>query len=276
MSVLRSVGRCIYCDATGVPLSKEHILPVSLGGSDVLLDAVCRKCQSKINDGFESRLLRSSLLAFRSALGLPTRNRARRPITMPVEVNRGGIWTTEELEVDGLPAQVSWPVMKAPAFLEGRDAIGITFRSFRTIALNRPAPGRPLHPALARLGADQVRMTFKIQPFDLARELAKIGYVYSIAEYGAGVIEPFVLPPNHDASRDVGTWVGAVPSPIPDTELVGSHTIRIETRIDGVILARVQLFTEVSLRRGVPGYLVVVGRLRRAKPGDPLWVPASA
>jgi hypothetical protein len=153
MSVLRSVGRCIYCDATGVPLSKEHIVPVALGGSDVLLDAVCRTCQPKINDGFESRLLRSSLLAFRSALGLPTRNHARRPITMPVDVNRGGIWTTEELEVDGLPAQVSWPVMKAPAFLEGRDAIGITFRSFRTIALNRTArsesrPSRASRPRL--------------------------------------------------------------------------------------------------------------------------------
>jgi hypothetical protein len=57
------IGRCIYCGSTE-NLSKEHIVPLGLGGEDVLYDASCGWCRDATSR-IESRLLKHACKGFR-------------------------------------------------------------------------------------------------------------------------------------------------------------------------------------------------------------------
>jgi HNH endonuclease len=261
VNVLAEVGRCIYCGSTDPPLTDEHIIPYGLGGDDVLRAASCTTCQRAINNGYESRLLRGSLLPFRTLLGLPTRKVAERPTHFRAELNRGGVWTTEDIPAAAYPATVSWPVFHPPSELDGRPETGLSFRRILNIRLNHPAPGRQ-SPELERLGAQEIRVSFSIRPFDLAREVAKIGYGYAVAAFGLDAFMPFVTPTIRYLSDDASKWVGCTDDPMPDDALVSPHTVQIGLAANGVVVARIQLFSDPVLRYGVPEYTVLVGRLR--------------
>jgi hypothetical protein len=58
--VYQSVGSCIYCGSTQ-QLSKEHALPLGLGGNYILPNASCEKCR-KITEAFEHTCLRRKYL----------------------------------------------------------------------------------------------------------------------------------------------------------------------------------------------------------------------
>ncbi len=261
MSVLAEIGRCIYCGSTFPPLTDEHIIPFGLGGDDVLAAASCTTCQRAINQGYESRLLRSSWLPFRTLLGLPTRNVPERPTHFRAELNRDGAWVTEDVPVAAYPAIVSWPVFYPPSSLDGRPETGLRFRGLRSIAVNQPTLDRP-NAELKKLGATQIRFNFRIQPFDLARELAKIGYGYAVATHGVDAIESFVGPTILNVSNDVYRCVGCTQDTMPVAALGSPHTVQIGLLAGTVVAARIQLFSDPGLRDGVPEYLVLVGHLR--------------
>ena len=52
-------GRCIYCGSDGGTngLRSEHIVPFSLGGKTVILEASCTSCEAKTSylDGYLAR-----------------------------------------------------------------------------------------------------------------------------------------------------------------------------------------------------------------------------
>jgi len=199
-------------------------------------------------------------LPLRSLLGFPTRNPRDRPTHFRVELKRDGAWVTEDVPVASYPAIVSWPVFYPPSILDGRLETALRFRTLRNIAINSPASDQP-NADLERLGATEIRLTFQIQPFDLARELAKIGYGYAVAAYGASAIDSFILPTILNESNDAYRWVGCPPDPIRSTPMDASDAVQIGLLPDAVIAARIQLFAESLVREGVPEYLVVAGRL---------------
>ena len=55
MNVIGDIGRWVLW-RRGVKLTDEHIIPLGLGGTDVLRAACCVPCQRAVNDGYESRL----------------------------------------------------------------------------------------------------------------------------------------------------------------------------------------------------------------------------
>jgi hypothetical protein len=63
------VGRCIYCDARGVKLSKEHIIPDGLGGNLVLMKASCIPC-AEITGTIEQQVLQMMMGRGRAALDI--------------------------------------------------------------------------------------------------------------------------------------------------------------------------------------------------------------
>jgi hypothetical protein len=261
MTVLAEIGRCIYCGSADPPLSIEHIIPFGIGGDDVLVSASCTRCQRAINEGYESRLLRSSLLPFRTLLGLPTRNVADRPTHFTVELERGGVWFEEEIPVGAYPAIVSWPVFYPPGSANERPETELRFRRLRNIVLNHPTRGQP-NPELEELGATRIRFGFRIRPFDLARELAKIAYGYAVTAYGLKAFQPFVIPTILNASNDASKWIGCDELVIPIADLRAPHTVQVGLAGESIVTARIQLFSEPAMLDGVPEYVVRVGQLR--------------
>jgi hypothetical protein len=55
--VCPGIGRCIYCDASGVALSDEHVIPFALNGNLVIEDASCEDCRklTSANEGIIAR-----------------------------------------------------------------------------------------------------------------------------------------------------------------------------------------------------------------------------
>src|ERR1700733_7626443 len=78
------VGSCIYCGRTTLPhgvdrFTDEHIIPLGLGGTRILPEASCVKCQRTINREIETPILFHEWQRFRDKHKFPTRNpKARR------------------------------------------------------------------------------------------------------------------------------------------------------------------------------------------------------
>lgn len=72
-----SKGACIYCGATGVRLTDEHIVPYSLGGSHVIREASCLSC-ADITKRFEQRAARDLWGDARTSFNAPTRRKRER------------------------------------------------------------------------------------------------------------------------------------------------------------------------------------------------------
>lgn len=72
-----SRGACIYCGAVGVKLTDEHIVPYSLGGSHVLLDASCLHC-ADMTKKFEQSVARDLWGDTRTSFSAPTRRKRER------------------------------------------------------------------------------------------------------------------------------------------------------------------------------------------------------
>jgi hypothetical protein len=50
---------CVYCKQKKTVFTKEHIVPVSLGGTTKYLkDLVCAECNTTFNEGFEGKFLK--------------------------------------------------------------------------------------------------------------------------------------------------------------------------------------------------------------------------
>ena len=79
----RSIGYCIYCGANESDLSKEHIVPLALGGNMALPKASCSKC-AVITSQFERFCARKVLGPFRVRTGAPTRRPNLRPTNLPL------------------------------------------------------------------------------------------------------------------------------------------------------------------------------------------------
>jgi len=82
-----NVGQCIYCGKKDVKLTDEHIIPLGLNGFLLLKKANCNACAA-ITSNFEREVLRKSLMKPRIGLDLPTRNRATRPKSIELIVQK--------------------------------------------------------------------------------------------------------------------------------------------------------------------------------------------
>src|SRR4051812_38773253 len=79
---------CIYCLSEG-PYTDEHVVPAGLGGDDsgwLLKDCVCAVCNTKVFSPLETKVLRSSPLAWARLFLQPhTRNRGSSTNTPSVQ-----------------------------------------------------------------------------------------------------------------------------------------------------------------------------------------------
>ncbi len=111
------VGYCIYCGTAELPLSDEHVVPLSLGGDAVLPKASCPAC-ANITSRFELTIARQQLGPYRVRAGLPTRRPEKRPTTLSLELlDKDGSSRTIDLPPDQHPATLLVPDLPEPTLL---------------------------------------------------------------------------------------------------------------------------------------------------------------
>lgn len=114
---LATINRCIYCGAQGETLSKEHIIPRSLGGNLVLKKASCSKC-SKITSKSETKIAEIAYKILRGASGYPTRRPQNVPKELAFKVAGVGNWKNIKVPLSAAPINLVRPNYSPPPFLK--------------------------------------------------------------------------------------------------------------------------------------------------------------
>ena len=245
------VNRCIYCGATGVPLSREHTLPRSLGGIDrfVIQKASCSDC-ADITSKFETHVSRELFGAVRAKHLMPTNHKNDRPTSMPLLVKKGDKEEQIDVSIEDYPALVPLLLFEPPTHVDKRP-----FRPGISV-IGTTLSGPPIQKVQEALRIDGFTVTVSFKAVDFARLIAKIAYGYAIINFGPALIDTaYVRQTILKQVDDVGRWVGCIGNqPPPRSNNI--HELRALT-VDGDIHVYVRLFANYE----TPEYCTVVGRL---------------
>lgn len=268
-------GKCIYCGATGVTLTDEHIIPDGLQGKLVLPAASCTKCQLETSK-VELEALRTMLGDYRHAKGMTRKRKGRGPKVSRVEVEGpGGARVPKLVPTEDVPGILMLPQPPPPELLSGepRPETMTFFLHYRR--------GNMEH-AEEKHGPLSYPMTFSPA---FPRMIAKIGHAFAYAELGVAKMETLKLfLPGlilEQGREDIWRYVGSNGRSRPD-ETTLQHQLDVGSlTLKGVeyLIARPHLFA----KEYGPVYNVVVGaRVFTGEPiakplrtGGPLFVPPS-
>jgi hypothetical protein len=266
VSPFQNVGRCVYCDSTKSPLTREHVLPRGLGGNSapnmaaeamVLAAASCLQC-AKVTRKFEGDCLNDMMGPARARLKLNRKDRAN-PKRAAKLIYRDG--REEEVDVDNdyLPAAMltpSFPTAAVFAGLEwspGATAIAQTVFSDET-RLRNP-------------DVHQVQVVLRCNVVSFARMLSKIALGVAHYTFGPNAFRPvgreFILTGQGHPNHYVGGFLGLDGSPVSPIDAF--HYIALWHH-GPFLVATIQLFAAAN----TPINYVVIGELNRMPPGLPL------
>lgn len=227
--VFQEVGRCIYCGTVGDQLSREHVVPIGLGGGFVLPAASCSAC-ARVTQQFETVCQRKIFVAHRVAQRL-VRHKSE------IDPNRNDPNHLLMPEIHGLPGMLGRRNPEAPFCL--------TYR-FSGYKKDWPNDGQQM-----------------VRSFDLAaftRMLAKIGHSYAVGEFGLNAFDPELPPFILGRSPNLGPYF--IGESVDDVPLAGNvlHQIGHSFAAHGnnwLIVVRIKLFAA----QPTPAYNVIVGSL---------------
>lgn len=250
--VYPAVGRCIYCGTDKGKLTKEHIVPLGLGGNWILPRASCRTC-AKVTSSVEQFCLRQMLGPLRIRTELPTRHPKNRPDKLPLEYIRiDGRREKEIVPAHEVPIACLGYRFPAPGLLRGLPPNDDTCEG----ELVARFIGEEIHKHIRPEGQRVKIGTINISYF--RRMLAKIAHSYAVANLGLSAFRPLlpdlVLGRSATESYLVG---GDVSIPTRETEPFLHHVYLQNCLTGGVeyILVAIHLFAVI----GMPRYHVVVG-----------------
>jgi hypothetical protein len=255
---------CIYCNETPeTPLTKEHIIPESLGGALILENASCDECAGETHafEGHAANLLR------------PVRRQLR------VGGKRGGKKGRESREaerfvlkldnhkvkvpVDEFPALLMSLVFPTPGILVNEQPEDKLLSGGIYSVELMPEFGERLNKIKTKYRANAIGIVGietkgREKADDFGRMLSKIAHSYVVAELGSGNFEPFLVPAIRGMKPYyfpyyIGSAIGKEP---PFTDL---HRIEIDESGLGMgkfILVKLRLFAD----RDTPTHYIVVGR----------------
>lgn len=247
------IGRCIYCGDTSTPLSREHIIPLGLGGNVILPEASCERCRT-ITGAFEQTALRSMFGPLRIRLGLPTRRPKERPLELPVSVIRQDeSFDTIPIAASKIPRSLVTARFDLPGILTGRDpAPG--FPNAQVISLSSHSDARKIMAVNQLCGIHLGQLNIKA----FWKLLAKMAHGQAVAARGIDGFEPF-LPelilsdyptPSHFIGGD---------TEIPERAPKSLHQMQlreVETQGQQYLLVTIRLFALM----GTPVHHVIAGR----------------
>lgn len=246
------VGRCIYCGTKPPPpLSREHILAESLGGTEVLPAASCA-AHRDVTSKFELQCARMAYGTYRAAEGLQSK-RSSKPIAS-IEVKA---WKHDGTEIMHRLPLVDWPRLHLvvhyppPSLLTGLSVDPTSLGHLKA------ARGDDAHyqRTLSKYGWKAFENhTGGFLSFAFQRMLAKTAHAHAVAHFGldgfTSIVRAFIDCEDAD-TLDGFTYVGGFEPRQPQLARALSH------RIEGQYIV-----VTISMRafKSFPAYQVVVGR----------------
>lgn len=256
----RPKGYCIYCRRTKdeVQLTKEHLIPFSLGGTAVLPRSSCIDC-AKITRDFETTCARAIFGNFRIMGNYPTRRPWERPTSLPIERVVGG--QTEHRQV----SIADYPIVAIPMVTWGYPGINIGLPKSAAlhgakvvVVLPHLRDGTDRLERLGVFSGASVSIQTRFEPIAFARMLAKIAHAILVAEYGIESFRPLVTELIRGLDADAPYWVGGCepPGSYPGKEHIIEFGLNRKAGRQTYACARIHLFHFLP---NFPAYEVVVG-----------------
>lgn len=245
--------QCIYCGSVE-RLTKEHIVPSGLGGTDFLPKASCPECAKKTGSD-EQYCLRTMFWGIRKHLGLQSAHKHKdQPQEFIVKIISKGV-SVKDVSVPPVdePLLFTMGIFDPPGILLGRKPsrdIDMAMWMFTTESLQEEFR------ALDGIGF----VTRPFHPLRFSRMLAKIAHAKAVAELGLHGFKPHLPDLILGKSETAQHWVGCYSGePIGAEEKV-LHRLHLEWHeFNGrtYVTANIRLFAQL----GAPTYWVVVGEV---------------
>ncbi len=236
----------MYCLATGVPRTEEHLIPRALGGRATLRDAVCEPCR-RLTGRLEQATLDREFVVPRTLLALKRRRaRGKGPGRLPA-VTLVGDEASSTLTADTFPRSFSLAALEPAGLLAGIDRASAPPRiDFVDCRLQLGTPTRQNSAATTALA----------DPHAYAWAIAKWAYALAVAERGLQACDTQALRDLMLGRRDdVFAFVGT-PSPRASASREWLHDFAL--RESGPWLTvTLALFASA----GMTPFEVVIGRL---------------
>ncbi len=237
--------RCMYCLASGVPRTEEHLIPRVLGGRWTLRDAVCEPCR-RLTGRLEQATLDREFVVPKTLLALKRRRaRGKGPSRLPA-VTLAGAEAPSLLTPDDFPRSFSLAAFEPAGLLAGDDRATAPPRvDLVDCRLNLGTPKRATTAAPLPLA----------EPHAYAFAIAKWAYSLAVAERGLDGFDTQAMRDLMLGRRDdVFNFVGT-PSPraVASREWLHDFELRRAGSWSTVTLA---LFASA----GMAPYEVIVGR----------------
>lgn len=254
-----SESRCIYCKKSacenGSPLSREHIIPKSLGGTRTIKAASCLEC-ARQTLAFEGYCAGTMLVNARKYLKLP-KSRERRKKGWPkpriIVFKDDGSAVEINHSISELPPILNMPSLEESTFSRGKPpnksvVIGIK---------NRPIllPGATYRQILSyeRL-PENASFEFPMHFVKFAQMLAKIGHCEAIQGLGRGGFEPLLIDTILGQTEYAFHYVGGEDENLPH-DGKSLHACKLGIDENGMVSCLIRLFSGFS----TPTYKVIVG-----------------
>ena len=252
------IGYCIYCGSTETDLSREHIVPLSLGGNHVLGNASCRDC-AKITQQFEQFCARTIMGPFRVRTGAPTRNPEQRPSELPLGlIDSDGTKREIEIPADKHPATLMLPVFAKPRLL-----LALNEQRRESFIMWLALPDNEVF----NLAKEHNSSSFKLGSFEIlnyCRLLAKIAHAAAFLDPNwKNVFEPLLPDLILGKTKVYDDIVGGIDQVKNEPEDANFPIFfeSVDVNDQRYLVAQFRLFAN----QGSPNYRVVVARMKKKK-----------
>lgn len=203
----RSIGECIYCGSTQLPLTKEHIIPKGLNGNYTLLNASCSKCAA-ITSKFEMDVLKCLWQIPRNVLNMRTGKPENRTKTVPLIIEKNGIQEIIQVNTLEYPLYLLMPQLTIPGILENKppsSPIKVSNTSLHHIS------GPTFEEAASTYKCEFIGTRLNFSPDDFGRTIAKIGFCAAVMAMGISPlrnapIRKIILGSDPGIGFRVGSW----------------------------------------------------------------------
>lgn len=254
------IGKCIYCGTADLPLTDEHVIPISLDGKMVLKKASCEKCR-QITSKYERNPIHETWIEARACLDYPSRKTKFEDMVFDMDVVlKDGTQTTLQLNKDETLGITLFPEFPLPAFFGNPEyKSGAVWTALRTIGFGKVS----LEEFVEKHNIKQITGSKKYKGNNFEIMITRIAYCAIVAYLGPDCLKKnYVLPTIMGEIDDVGYWLGCdyEGSLVPHIGKIGATNVislGLLTRNDGSkhLMVNIKFFAASD----APEYIVVVG-----------------